>query len=280
MKYAQMVCAISQNVGDDIQSIAAARLLPRVDLFVDREQMGELEVTEPLAVIMNAWFMHGTSWPPSPAVHPIFVGFHVAPESRNLVAASADYLRSYEPIGTRDKGTADFLTSLGIRAEVTYCLTLTFPERKKEPANGKVMIVDARQIVLPDSLRRGAVRFSQKAYMVSDKTKLQHAQELLDHYKDHAKLVVTTRLHCALPCIAMGIPVVFFGDSNDYRTAIVRDIGGTIYDRRLHSRGALRGLLGRIAQPVDWSPRPLDVTPFKARLLAAVSQRLAKVHAS
>jgi len=39
--------------------------------------------------------------------------------------------------------------------------------------------------------------------------KLKRANEMLDLYAS-AKLVVTSRIHCALPCLALGTPVIFF----------------------------------------------------------------------
>jgi exopolysaccharide biosynthesis predicted pyruvyltransferase EpsI len=38
------------------------------------------------------------------------------------------------------------------------------------------------------------------------------AQALLDTYQG-AELVITKRLHCALPCAAMGTPVILIGDN-------------------------------------------------------------------
>jgi hypothetical protein len=93
-------------------------------------------------------------------------------------------------------------------------------------------------------------------------------------YKEQASLVITNRLHTALPCMAMGIPVVFFGSRADGRTSIINDIGGTIYDQRLHSKRLARGLLGRTIDPVDWSPEPLQLSAIKQRLVRAVHRRL------
>lgn len=195
------------------------------------------------------------------------------------MARHAQYLKRYEPIGTRDRGTAQFLSSLGIRAEVTYCLSLSFPSRARAPANGKVIIVDASDIKIPGVLSRKAIRLTNEFFYfpgARDAAKLQYARELIEFYRDTASLVITTRLHCALPCIAMGIPVVFFGDRADYRTSIVSDIGGTIYRKRLH-RKDLVGRIGRALDPVDWSPKPLDVSPVRERLLQAVSTRMEAV---
>ena len=275
MRFGQLVCASSQNIGDDVQSIAAARLLPRVDVYVDRERLDAVEGPEPVCTIMNAWFMDTHCWPPSPYVNPIFVGFHLTRKAEALIAGNAQYLKRFEPIGTRDRGTAEFLASLGVRAEVTYCLSLTFPRRAKEPANGKVMIVDADDVYIPRVLRRRAVRVSHKVRIMRDATKLQYARDLIEYYRDTASLVITTRLHCALPCIGMGIPTVFFGDPTDYRTAVVTDLGGTIYPDGIMRRKTLVGrTAGKIWNRVDWAPKPLDVSPAKERLLKAVSARM------
>jgi hypothetical protein len=276
MKFAQMVCATSLNIGDDIQSIAAADKLPRVDLCLDRERLNAVDEAEPICIVMNAWFMHGNAWPPSDAVHPIFIGFHVDSKSRPTVAKHAQYLKRHEPIGTRDQGTADFLSALGIRTEVTYCMSLTFPGREKEPANGRVILVDANGIEVPDALRRGSVRVSHTVAGMKVATKLKYAQELIEFYRGNARLVVTTRLHCALPCIAMGIPVVFFGDPADFRTRIVSDIGGIIYSKRLHQRGVV-GTFGAMLDRIDWSPRPIDASAVRQRLIEGVEDRIRRI---
>jgi hypothetical protein len=108
-------------------------------------------------------------------------------------------------------------------------------------------------------------------------TTLPYAEALLKMYRETARLVITTRLHAALPCIAMGIPVIFFGSAADGRTAIVRDIGGRIYDAFWHRKAVARGLLGRALDGVDWEPAPLDITPVKSRLAAAISRRLGAI---
>jgi hypothetical protein len=282
MRYAQLVCATSGNVGDDIQSIAAAARLPKVDLYVDREKLDTVAGPSPVCLIMNAWFMHSNRWPPSRFLRPIFVGFHVAPKSRDLIASHAPYLKRYEPIGTRDRGTAEFLSSLGIKAEVTYCLSLTFPTRVNKPAHGKVIIVDANAIQVPRSLRRRAVRLTHAipGPGVQDATKLQCARELIEFYRCNASLVITTRLHCALPCVAMGIPVVFFSNPRDYRMSIFSEIGGTIHDAILHKRGMVGGTIGKAFDSIDWSLTPLDISPIKARLVEAVSTRIAALNSA
>ena len=59
------------------------------------------------------------------------------------------------------------------------------------------------------------------------------------------------------------------------RTAVVTDLGGTIYPDGIMRRKTLVGrTAGKIWNRVDWAPKPLDVSPAKERLLKAVSARM------
>jgi polysaccharide pyruvyl transferase len=274
MKFAQLVCTSSRNIGDDIQSIAAARSLPRIDTCIDRERLDALEGSDPVCTIMNAWFMETDHWPPCALLRPIFVGFHVHPKKRALIAEHGSYLKRFEPIGSRDRDTAEFLNSLGVKAEVTYCLSLTFPFRTKPPVNGKVIIVDAEKIYIPRGLRRNAVRITHTVNIMSDATKISYAKDLIEFYRNSASLIITTRLHCALPCMAMGIPIVFFGDPTDSRTAIVSDVGGRIYNSVQFKKNLVGRTMVKVLDRVDWSPEPIDISCAKQRLLNAVSTRM------
>jgi exopolysaccharide biosynthesis predicted pyruvyltransferase EpsI len=54
--------------------------------------------------------------------------------------------------------------------------------------------------------------------------KFQKAEALLEKYAQ-AKLVITSRLHCALPCIALGTPIIFIPkDITDVRYSGYLDI--------------------------------------------------------
>ncbi len=187
------------------------------------------------------------------------------------------YLKKFEPIGTRDEATAEFLRSIGVKAQTTHCMTLTFPERGTPPKDGKVFLVDADSIAVPRRLRAGAVKMSHAVAPIGHEVTLPYGQRLLDVYRETASLVITTRLHAALPCIAMGIPVIYFGSKSETRTSIISAVGGTIYDARLQRKTNVRGIIGQYVEPVDWSPRPLDVTRFKQALRSAVEQRLTAI---
>ena len=76
-------------------------------------------------------------------------------------------------------------------------------------------------------------------------------------YRSRAKLVVTTLLHCALPAIAMGIPVVVFYPLND--------AAGHASDRERFSslEPIVRVYRFDELDEVDWNPQPVDVSAIK-----------------
>ena len=59
-KYGVILYKDTDNIGDDIQTYAAYKKLPRVDYIIDRENMLEFvpEKKEMVKVIANGWFNH------------------------------------------------------------------------------------------------------------------------------------------------------------------------------------------------------------------------------
>lgn len=55
--------------------------------------------------------------------------------------------------------------------------------------------------------------FKDKDYK-NDNDKFKKADEILKKY-ENAQYVITSRIHCALPCLAMGTPVVFINKADD-----------------------------------------------------------------
>jgi hypothetical protein len=237
------------NVGDNIQSLAAKQFLPRVDHYINREELADYH-GGPTKVIMNGWFTHNwRNWIPSDDISPLFVSFHV----NNTAAAGmldqrgVAYLKKHEPIGCRDRFTADTLKAKGIDAYFSGCLTLTLDSYKVDDSlrgediyivdplysypswqkvtynfkrflrsiqNGKFFRIGdkARHLsnFIDSDLLRQAEWINQEppSNKYSDSEKFEMAEALLHKYA-RAKLVITSRIHCALPCLAMGTPVIF-----------------------------------------------------------------------
>ncbi len=73
-KYGLMLYQATQNLGDDIQSYAGYRFLPRVDYILDREHLNDppIPADEAAAVIVNGWYMDNKfNWPPSTKIEPM-----------------------------------------------------------------------------------------------------------------------------------------------------------------------------------------------------------------
>lgn len=91
---------------------------------------------------------------------------------------------------------------------------------------------------------------------------LVHAEALLELYAG-AELVVTSRLHCALPCLALGTPVVLITPDDAYAPSRYGTF--TTFQRRWSD--------SEVAS-VDWSPQPPDLGPHAHWLRGALRERM------
>ena len=80
MKYGLIVFFNTDNIGDDIQSYAMEKFLPRIDYLIDREHLDGFYTTtgEKVAAILGGWYLHTPiNWPPSPFLKLLPVSIHV-----------------------------------------------------------------------------------------------------------------------------------------------------------------------------------------------------------
>lgn len=232
MKYGLVIFKKTENVGDDILSYAAERFLPSTDYVIDREAMDTFcpETKEKVAVICNGWFLHAkTHWPPSPFIHPLFVGIHFSEgysgrgaEFTYLDEMGAAYLREHGPIGCRDNSTLDLMEKRGISAYFSGCLTLTLGQFPDVPKSHKIVLLD-----VDEDIRQKAVELFGEDHLQCESHLLEKSQKNLDwgvrrsrverYLKKYqaADMVITTRLHGALPCLALGTKVLLIIDDKD-----------------------------------------------------------------
>lgn len=212
------------NVGDFIQSLAVRKFLPRVDRYIDREALDEIEPVEGNAVrlILNGWYCHRPDkWPPSPCVDPLIISFHITNlllpgleiSPREQFARSPHilrYLQEHGPIGARDRDTLAWLRSCGIESYYSGCLTLTI-NRPAVPRESFLVLTELPEAVAirVQSAAKIPIRYTSHVDTVTAGTeqRFERAAALLDLYA-RASCVMTSRLHCALPCLAMGTPVL------------------------------------------------------------------------
>ncbi len=167
-----------------------------------------------------------------------------------------------------------------------------FDKRKKEPTNGKIFAVDLYpNTIFPKFIKKQQIHHIKHEYYapaISDRMK--KAQELLDTYRDKAKLVITRRLHCALPCVAMGIPVILLGDHEPHRLAVAWDFipcYKTLIPKKINSRNTIKMIRRSLRynmskliycatdyRKIDWDPQPLDIEPIKKQIIFQVGEQI------
>lgn len=234
------------NLGDYVQSTAAKQFFPEVNKFIPRDHMNAYS-GDPVKMIMNAWYMDlPENFPPSEEINPLYVSIHINSTiaEKIFTPASIEHFKKFEPIGCRDFYTRDMLRAKGIDAYYSGCMTLTLGQTyKRDNVTDDVYFIDVMydSMSLPELIRQ-PLRFG-KRILNGRAFEFSHRKKILNKYFDeellakakfetqilpyisaqegfkladeflrrlsNAKLVVTSRIHTALPCLAMGTPVIF-----------------------------------------------------------------------
>ena len=237
MKYAALTYS-TQNIGDDIQTLAAMRFLPRIDAVVDRDHVDRFQPADEYKMIANGWFLHKPhNLTPSRNLQCLSISQHWQPGA--LKSSNSIDLIKKEPVGCRDSITLNRLSRLKLEAYLSGCLTLTFP--KIETKNQLVVICD----IEPSSELLGIAKSMSNDVLITTHGGTNNiSDEIVDEYAKlfgsncldnldvfgnrikwiynamhklciyaHAKCVITSRIHVALPCIAMGTDCMFLPSS-------------------------------------------------------------------
>lgn len=234
------------NVGDYIQSLAAKQYLPKVDRYLCREHLTD-PLNQRTKLILNGWFMDQPNWPPDRMVDPLFVSFHLNSHIANelLSPQGLEFFKQNAPIGCRDPQTQAYLQDKGVDAYWSSCLTTTLDlDYARDPNPQGIVFCDVlfsqpdygemlqkpraayralrRRQVFQGFARRNLLNSLFTKRILGEATYVTHkfsrhepherrfsrADELLRLYAK-ARFVVTSRIHCALPCLAIGTPVLF-----------------------------------------------------------------------
>ncbi len=214
------------NLGDDLQSLAALQYLPGTPLLLDRDDISVPDGAEFVSLIANAWWTH---YPerllalPCNRFDPLLVAVHVAQEgiqsesgtTMNQILethCAVEALRERHPVGCRDRATLGLMQRLGVDSYLSGCLTTTL---EAPPTEGAPEPYDLYVDLPPGLSRRLAVSSPVRTELATNDIpadlrgieRLVRAEFRLRQIRD-ARAVVTTRLHVALPALAMGTPVV------------------------------------------------------------------------
>jgi len=255
------------NLGDNIIALAIDSIYQTIGISTEniiyvnkddtRKYNGEYIV---LPACLNLWdFSLDLRLPMSPKIYPIFISV-VA--NRDVFIDRPDlieYFKKYEPIGCRDEQTVEIFRKYGIEAYLMGCHTICFPKRKNKPKNGKIFLIDTSEELekfIPQKIRNKceylthAVPYKEYPVTSEENNRLNEmAKKLLNRYANEAELIVTSRLHAATPCIAMGIPVIVACDNIDFR------FGWLDKYIKLYSLEEFSS--------IDWDPKPVELEQTK-----------------
>lgn len=271
------------NLGDDLQAIATSLNLPHVDRVIDREKLADARLDERHFLIMQSWFTRQWFRPPSASLDPYYFAFCVgrASMARGLWPR---HLRGHQPIGARDQETMRRLAAMGVESFWSGCLTLRIgsflepvPATEREGVYFVDLHPDAERFV-PEDLRARAIRISNEvppALMGDPLARMARVAALNDRLR-RAEVVVTRRLHTALPCVGFGTPTAVF-------------ISATAHDSNINRFAGFEDFVpiryygdGLTPKPVDWSSLggvtiPAELDERWAKLKADVATRVGPV---
>lgn len=269
MKYANIVFSGKEfnNLGDNIQLIAIDKLynymgisdedickIPYGELSTWKSPDGE-KVILPINFPFLEYKENGIIGTFSEDIIPVFLGLTLL--QSKFSANEINYFKKHEPIGCRDEYTYHNLRRAGISSWLNGCITFSvFPQRDPNKIRKKVFVVDVcdeLKSYIPSWLRKNIYECSQ-IVKLEDKNRIsEFVRNRYEEYSEDAKLVVTSRLHCVVPCLSMGIPVILAVKNVSYRFGWVEKLL-PIYTPDTFDR-------------IDWSPSAIDFTDIKKQIL-------------
>jgi hypothetical protein len=226
------------NLGDVLQGMVAKQFLNPNSICINREKIKSGDY-KPGLVIANGWFQHNTDeFPFNEKLNPIYVSFHVAKSELLKKQETRDHLKAYSPIGCRDIQTKYLLLFWGIPAYFSGCLTMTSSSLIKNEiqSTNEILLVDNIDHQIPESIKNklsgildteiihlnhnpNSTQLSFNDYVKNESESMKH---LLERYQN-AKLIITSKLHVALPCLSLNKKVLFIHPNpNDKRLSILK----------------------------------------------------------
>lgn len=276
------------NLGDPIQIYAMKYVYQQMGIsendLIEVSRYHALEydgeyVVLPFNCFNMVWNQFGLPYktlPLSNKIIPVFLSFHL--HSRVLSEEILCNLRTFQPIGCRDEETMNNMRLHGIRAYLSGCVTTLLPKRTHTPVKEKVFFIDIpsklKNYIPKNLLQNGEFISHQPPFMhIGNNTTMtkeeyqlfyQNGVKLLERYRDEATLIVTSRLHAATPCMAMGIPVILVSNRFDERFSFL-DRYLPFYTPELFSK-------------IEWSPSPVEYETQKKRILNMFIHQIQKTY--
>ena len=278
-----------KNIGDIIQTYAARKLIRNIAREDDVVEISYYDLPyyagdEYVVLLCNGYNsflpqVHSKTRPDFPyaeKIIPVFISFHC---HTAIPANAVEYLKKYEPIGCRDEESMKNLRKHNIEAYCSGCITSLLDKRDKSIKGDTVYFIDTPAELdkyIPKEKSDKVVKMSQiyklprtngKNIMTENEYREieKYTLERINMLRNKAALVVTSRLHIASPCMAMGIPVICAGINFDRRFSWI--------DKyiRLYTPESF--------EKIDWNVEAIDYEKEKAFIKASVLKHIKKIYA-
>jgi hypothetical protein len=200
------------NVGDAIQYLAMRKMISDCNIhipirYVYRDFLNYYKPLENELLIINGCVDNDRYSTDSSDT--LFIGIHGTSDKTTKCIK-----KSKHPVGVRDMYTKDILTKESINCYFSACPTLGFNRY-----NGI-----RKGITCGDcNINSDSYKFSHICYGLFPEEQNKIARKLLDVYES-SEIVYTSKLHCALPCIAFGTPLIVKNMPFDGRTEIMKEL--------------------------------------------------------
>ena len=224
--------------------------------ILEREKLNNYNGPPIKTIINGWFMENPKNWPPNNNINPLFISFHINPSivKTFINHRSIEYFKKHEPIGCRDYYTRDLLVKNGINAYFSSCVTLGIEREKylKRQTPGGVIVIGAFDRLKPYLDYKSPLKFllsliKYPLRILNYKIKLQkfnrhlykqkfqikrYSQITKNSINSHSKgialaeemlnkiaesdIIITSRIHAALPALAMGLKVIFIDEGLDH----------------------------------------------------------------
>ncbi len=274
---------ININIGDYLQFITVNYIYQHMGIsekditYIDFADVTEYNGERMILPINNSIhdFVRNGRIAISKQITPVFIALQldIVDNSINIDEFLSDeynqqYFLKHSPIGCRDIVTYQYLKKYGIPSYVNGCMTATLPTYSGERGD-KIILADVPTALLPyipDSLLKQSCEATTQQYHFTEQEVKDYqsiyafVKSRYGYYCKNAKLIITSRLHVALPCTAFGIPVILAKDYVDTRFDFVEHYI-PVYDRKQYER-------------INWTPEAPNYEPFKQQLIDFAVKRI------
>lgn len=179
-------------------------------------------------------------------------------------------LRRFSPVGCRDERTMRMLLGHGIDAYLQGCLVATFPKRPLLETQNKVFLVNPEKGIekyIPEELLDNYEFFSHDWYMTDEELYkegdlYQLGERVIEKYTTEARLVITSKYHAAVICLALGIPVIMLIENNYYKYSWLEKFI-PIYEPKDYPN-------------IDWNPKSICIPDSEKELMLNIARKRIK----